>query len=117
MESGIISKLIQTVTGMTMPIHSLLAHSLLASIAKTTMMMVLIPTPMKTVGIKPFGTKVSRAKAYSSPNITMLTTTMMASRMAKIPTMTTMELSTSTKNCSVSGVKNNPHGTTTTTAS
>ena len=76
------------------------------------MTMAQIQIQMMTAGTKPFGIKVSRDKASFSPNITMLTMTMMAFPMVKTSTMTTMVPSTSIKNCSVSGVRNNHLGTT-----
>ena len=77
------------------------------------MMMAQIQTPTMMGGIRRFGIKEYRAKAFSSQNFMTLTTTTMVSLTVKIPMMTTMALLTLIKNSNVSGAKNNPHGTTT----
>ena len=81
------------------------------------MMTALIQIPIMTAGIRPFGTKASKGKAYCSLNITTLTMTTMVSPMVKTLTMITTASSMLTKNWSVSGAKSNRLGTMTTMAS
>ena len=100
-----------------MPIQTHPGPSLQVSIVKTMTMMAPIQIPIMMAGIRPFGIKEYRAKAFSSQNFMTLTTTTMVSLTVKIPMMTTMALLTLIKNSNVSGAKNSPHGTMTTTAS
>ena len=76
------------------------------------------PMPTTTASTKRSGTAESCHKVSANPRSTTLTTTTMLSRTAKTLTTTTMDAWTLTRNSflAVSGVKNNPPGTTTTTA-
>ncbi len=115
---GTISKSIPMTITTTMP-AKIMETSFREPTVKTMTTMATMPTSMRTVSSKQFGTAVLCRKASENHHFTTSTTTTMVCPMPKTRTTITMVFWTSTKNSSrdVSGAKKALHSITTMTES